>query len=139
MKLRLALWFPNEDAKRRAVEEQGSDVGALGRVVSGMKSILTTGKISEASRAHLEEAMQNGTPRIRLVAAQAYAEMQAAAGEGVDAVVAVARRAADDGLLDIAWIDLCPLLKDARHDPSWPELRRKVDQRAAAVRAAIRE
>jgi serine/threonine-protein kinase len=139
MKLRLVMWYPDEEAKRRAVAEPTSDVGALGRVVIGLKHLLTTGKISEAMRVHLEEAMQNGTPRIRLVAAQGYTEMQAFARESVDAVVAIVKRAADDGLLDIAWMDHCPLLEDARRDPAWPTIRREVDERASAVRAAIRE
>jgi serine/threonine-protein kinase len=139
MKLRLAMWFPDEDAKRRAVEEPIEDVGAVGKAVLGLKYLFTHGRISDATRAFLTEAIDNGTPRIRLMAGQTYAEYVAYAGEGADAVVAIVQRAADDALLDIAWIDGCPLLKDARKDPSWPALRRKVEERANAVRAAIRE
>jgi serine/threonine-protein kinase len=101
--------------------------------------LLSKGKIDDFDRPYFDGNIAHGSKRIRLLARQAYAEFMGFGGEGAVAVLEHVRAAVEDDLLDLAWIDRCPLLAEARKDASWPELRKKVAERASRVRAAIHE
>jgi TolB-like protein/Flp pilus assembly protein TadD len=55
----------------------------------------------------------------------------------VDALLRELAKAIDFGLVDLMWLDGCPLLAAARKDPRFLALRRVVAERAAAVQAAL--
>jgi serine/threonine-protein kinase len=139
MRVRLACWYPDERAKRVALEEATPTAGLVGNAIARYKHMLATGTIRDEDRTFFEDVVRYGTLRIRLMAGQAYVEFLVAGGMSTDGVLPHVRNLADDGLLDIAWIDRCPLLVAARKDASWPELRKVVEERAQRVRAAMRE
>jgi eukaryotic-like serine/threonine-protein kinase len=57
----------------------------------------------------------------------------------IDGALAAVRGAIDAGLLDLLWMDLCPVLDPVRKDARFPPLREEVAVRVQAVRAAMRE
>jgi serine/threonine-protein kinase len=139
MRARLAMWFPDERIKAIALEEQIPDGGIVSMAVTSMQRFLRLGKMDESDRPYFEKNIAHGSKRIRLLARQSYAEFVGGAGDGAAAILTHIRPAVEDGLLDLAWLDRCPLIADARKDPSWPALRHKVEARASRVRVAIRE
>jgi hypothetical protein len=66
---------------------------------------------------------------------QLDAELKAYIGESSLAQI---RTAVDLGLVDIAWLDGCPLLDAARRDPAFAALRDQVAVRARRVLAELR-
>jgi hypothetical protein len=44
---------------------------------------------------------------------------------------------ADLGMIDIAWLDLCPLLRRLREQPEFAAVRRRVAENARAVQSAF--
>ena len=84
------------------------------------------------------DALKNATDitlRMRIFWNQLSAEVRAYVGEHpMDDVCA----AVDLGLVDIAWMDHCPLLDDLRKDPEFAPLRERVAVRAKVVLMALR-
>ena len=74
--------------------------------------------------------------RIQLVALQRSTEAAALVGAR-DLALDNLGHAARLGLVDVGWVDLCPLFDDLRGDPRWQASRDRVAARAAAVRAAF--
>ncbi len=94
-------------------------------------------KISAADRARLDERRTATTisVRARTFWNQLNAELKAYIGESPFDEI---RSAVDLGLVDIAWLDGCPLLAEARRDPSFAALRDQVASRARGVLAELR-
>jgi eukaryotic-like serine/threonine-protein kinase len=57
----------------------------------------------------------------------------------VDGALTAVKGAVDAGLLDLGWMDRCPVLDVARKDPRFASLRSEVEARAARARSALRE
>ncbi len=139
VRARLALWYPDERSRAIVLAEKLPVPGVLAMVVDTMQQFFRTGKLSDENRAFYDMSSTSGSIRVRLIALQAYAEITAAAKEDVAMSLVHVRNAVDLGLLDAAWMDGCPLLGEMRKEPSWPELRGRVEERAMGVRAAVRE
>ncbi len=67
---------------------------------------------------------------------QIQMELAAYAGDHERALAAL-RRSVDAGLLDLAWLDACPLLAPLRGDPRFIAMREEVAARVAPVLAAL--
>jgi serine/threonine protein kinase len=74
--------------------------------------------------------------RIQLVALQRATETLALVGQD-DLAIEIFDQAAGLGLIDIVWVDRCPLFTELRAHPAWQATRARVATRAAAVRAAF--
>jgi serine/threonine-protein kinase len=81
--------------------------------------------------------MADGGQRRRIFFNQLAAEVSGLIHQP-DNSIESASRAVDLGLIDLAWLDICPLLDDARKHPSFPALRARVEERAGAILAAYR-
>jgi serine/threonine-protein kinase len=75
-------------------------------------------------------------PRFRTLLYQIAAEFHACVGN-VETSLERLEVAVRLGLIDIEWLDRCPLFGAIRTTPKFSELRREVDARAAAIRAAF--
>jgi len=95
------------------------------------------GRATPEFEALVREAIANGSPRGRLFVRQLAAEVLAAVGEEERALATIAA-AVDEGLLDVAWLDRCPLFDGLRADPRFAPLRATVRRRADEVLAAWR-
>ncbi|MFO0546788.1 MAG: protein kinase [Polyangiaceae bacterium] len=104
------------------------------RQVAGQRALDEEGKT-----ALLKFAEGGGaTPRMRRIGAQLVAEIFSA-GHCEELALELIGQAVDAGLLDILWMDRCPLLASVREDPRFLPLRARVAERAEAIVAAWRE
>jgi serine/threonine-protein kinase len=78
-----------------------------------------------------------GSLRRRTFFMQMEAETQAYLGDDETAFTCV-KRCADAGLIDLGWVDQCPLLDPIRSDPRFPPIRAMVKQRADEILQAYR-
>jgi serine/threonine-protein kinase len=85
------------------------------------------------------EAMQRatGTGRRSMFFAQVTAEIAAFVRDETMALQYVSL-AVDAGLIDLLWMDRCPLFGWMRHSVSWRSLRARVEERARAIGEAYR-
>jgi serine/threonine protein kinase/tetratricopeptide (TPR) repeat protein len=103
------------------------------------RHLLQTGVVSDIQmQLLLAQVAQKRGPRLVNIQAQAGAEMLAFGGKFEQAAEMV-DRGTGNRLLDIVWMDRCPLLEPLRSDPRWPEWYARVAANAAAVREALRE
>ena len=92
---------------------------------------------SGAADQHLFAVESVGGLRRRTFFAQMEAETNAYMERSEPAFLSV-KRCVDGGLIDLGWIDGCPLLADMRLDPRFPPLRAVVKQRADEILHAYR-
>ncbi len=140
--LRLAVWRRDVDKTLRTLElmEQRfsrltSSGVALVRLVNGWKA--GHGVDETAWQQVIAISPQPDRPkRVPLSILQRATEI-AMMLEAPDKAIESLRRAADYGLVDIVWIDRCPVLTDIT-DPQWRALRDEVATRASRVLAVFR-
>ena len=129
--LRIAAWFDDEARMREVFADPSS------RVDGGpMFDTMLAAYLGETSPAEVlaltEGALARANPRFRTMVLQFTTEASCRNGEpdiGWQALV----RAADDVLVDLHWLDRCPLLAPLRTRPEFKELRERVKQRAEAI------
>jgi TolB-like protein/predicted Ser/Thr protein kinase len=131
MATRFTMWKRDPAAAKLLAERLTAlDAGSvLARMFVGW---IFDKKIPTPERARLDErkAAEGITRRMRVFWNQLGAEMRIYVGEKpMDDV----RRAVDLGLVDIAWMDGCPLLDDLRNEPGFAEMRETVATRARIV------
>jgi serine/threonine protein kinase/tetratricopeptide (TPR) repeat protein len=74
--------------------------------------------------------------RFRAFVQQLTAEV-AGHGHMIDACLRALARSADAGLIDVVWLDRCPLLDAARASPDFAAVRARVAERAHAIRSTL--
>ncbi|HEY2368670.1 MAG TPA: hypothetical protein VGH87_19870, partial [Polyangiaceae bacterium] len=89
---------------------------------------------SERSNIDSRKTSTNITQRMRIFWNQLSAEVGVYTGEPAMGDV---RAAVELGLVDIAWMDRCPLFDELRKTPEWPALRETVAARAKIVRMQL--
>ena len=75
--------------------------------------------------------------RMQIFGLQLLTEMSAVLGEPERSLEALAR-SIDLGLIDLTWLDACPVFHGLRGDPRWQAMRAEVAARATRVLAAFR-
>jgi serine/threonine-protein kinase len=131
MATRFTMWKRDDVASKRLAEQlMALDAGSvLARMFVGWifdKRIPTP----ERSRIDERKSAEGITKRMRIFWNQLSSEVRIYVGERpLDDV----RAAVDLGLVDIAWMDRCPLLEDLRKDPEWKDMRERVASRARIV------
>ena len=85
----------------------------------------------------LEQLCRAGTRR-RAFVHQLDAEIAGYLGREDEVIVAMSR-SVEEGLIDLLWIERCPLLEAGRADPRYPALRAEVSRRADVILQAYRE
>ena len=93
-------------------------------------------RLSQSERSNIDsrKTSTNITQRMRIFWNQLSAEVNVYTSEPALADV---RAAVDLGLVDIAWMDLCPLFDELRKTPEWSALRETVAARARIVRMQL--
>jgi serine/threonine-protein kinase len=103
-----------------------------------MRDTAATRALAPEHRRFLETIIDEAAPgsRARRVFLQVRAEMLETAGDpaAIDSVVG----AVDEGLLDLTWMDRCPVLTTTRADARFAGLRARVADRARHVLDAWR-
>jgi serine/threonine-protein kinase len=137
MRARLALWRGRPEVAEAHLRALGDDVPmmSLPRIVL---EVITKHKVPEHALG-LDVVSQDadGGLRRRAFFFQIHAELSAHLGDQEIAFDA-ARRAVDVGLIDLAWLERCPLLERVRQDPRYPAIHAQMRRRADEILEAYR-
>jgi eukaryotic-like serine/threonine-protein kinase len=141
---RFAVWERNPENAAIALDmfTQQSENGALaGHVPTGLVRAflkLAAQGTSPYGDDAFEEflAKGKGSPRRNAFVAQIEAEALAFLDRRPLALAAILR-ATDAGLIDLAWLDRCPLFTELRGDAAFEQARSRVGAVASAVREAV--
>ncbi|WP_437776149.1 protein kinase domain-containing protein [Sorangium sp. So ce1097] len=103
------------------------------------RDVLATSRLSDEQRAFLRATAESSEPgsRLRPLFLQMYAEILAYLGED-EALFPVLAGAVEAGLFDALWMQRCAVLERARSDARFAPLRARVEERAAAIVAALK-
>jgi serine/threonine-protein kinase len=136
---RLASWRGDPERTRVAAMRfaQRSEIAA--RVLAVFGRATATGTLDDAEWTQLEQLFtrRDRPQRMQVIGLQLMTELSIVLGHGDHGLRALGK-AADMGLIDILWLDRCPLLPSIAGDPRWPAIRDAVSRRAAGVLAAFR-
>ncbi len=134
LRVRMVLWRRQRELAEAYLAQIPTDDGTL-LVPHLLLRVVTTGSIPEAM--FDIEKMERGTggARRRAFMLQLRAEIYAFVGDHEQVMISL-RGAADHGLIDLLWLDRCPLFDQARRDPGFRALHAQVKQRADAILAA---
>ena len=131
MEARFATWRGDTEAIVRCRERIRRSPGMFEFFL-----LITDVHLGERDAAEIEAAPPASTrgfsPRFATIGEQLTAEVLAAAGR-LDGAIAALRRAVDHVLVDLVWIERCPLLEPLRTHPDYPELHARVRERAEAI------
>jgi eukaryotic-like serine/threonine-protein kinase len=128
---RIAAWFGDE-ARVREIAEQSRTLDDGGPVFAMLRRAYL-GEIPAAEAlAFVGDRLAGANARFRTMVHQFSTEAMCRQGDLDGALVAL-QRAADDILVDLHWLDRCPLLHALRTRPEFPQLRQVVKLRAEAI------
>jgi serine/threonine-protein kinase len=132
MRLRVSAWRRDKDAIRRLRDKLArSDTGGL-PFDALIRSYLEEIDIDEAL-VHLRMAIHADLgPRFSTLMRQVATETTALVGR-LDDAEAMLREAIDDALVDLDWMDHCPVLAPLRERPAYAALRARVHARAGEI------
>jgi tetratricopeptide (TPR) repeat protein len=132
-RIRASGWRRDPDALRRLALEHPSDDTPNWRVVRLYARALCGDVSGEELATGIREVLAaSQNPRFVSLTEQLATEIYAALGE-LDTARHHLMRAATSVLVDLEWLDRCPLLTELRKVPEWGEARKLVLARAEAV------
>ncbi|MGO8994495.1 MAG: protein kinase domain-containing protein [Polyangiaceae bacterium] len=137
LRARIALWRRDVEWAARALGEMPASLG-LRAPIEGLCGIITTGVIPE-SLTTLVDSLGKVTGRVRrrpIFYRQLKAEALAYVGHEGGALATI-EDAATLGLIDVVWLDHCPLFKAMRGSRRFAEARQQVAERASLVLEAF--
>ncbi len=139
MSARLALWRRDKAWGQRIREAVASSDFVLKDAVLEFCALIVDGTISGALTTMAESwgKMSSRAVRRPLFFRQLTAEVLAYMGKD-DEALAIIESADEIGLIDLAWLDHCPLLDPLRASPRFVGVRARVADRARGVLAALR-
>ncbi len=134
---RLAMWFrdPVRMADLATVLEGMQVDLEVHRVAVALMKIGSCRRLGAHEREYLERAFPSGSsigPRVAAFHAQLRTEVHLACGDDEEAMKALGDADAN-GLLDLMWLDHCPLLAALRGRPDLEPIRRSTALRASRV------
>lgn len=133
---RVVLWSRDVAAARECEAAMERRPFGMRAAMQSLLRILTRGTIDEVAAQSLEMQTDNApTTRRRAFFCQVSAEVHAAGGDREKALAAIEKGASLE-LIDLSWIDRCPLFDDLRTEPRFAVVRAKVAARVARVLAA---
>ena len=138
VRARMALWSGERAVAEQALKELPPEELTLGlpRVVL---ELVRTGRMPpDAPDFGTLAGDTDGGWRRRVFFLQLNAEILGSLGNHAESLAAV-RAAAEQGLVDLAWLDACPMLGALRSEPGFAVARAIVKTRADAILAAARE
>lgn len=131
--LRIGTWRRDAPAIRRALAELPSVGGRTAELLNHQGRVATgDGPVAEATRWAAEAIPRMPHARMRTMAWQVMVELSCMDGD-LEQAMAALRRAADEVLVDVLWLDRCRLLGPIRGHGPFSEVRRRVRERAASL------
>jgi serine/threonine-protein kinase len=138
-RLRLAVWRGQDHPDLDNAPPLGPEFGAVARS-RDLRETIRTRELPDAYREALEtsRASLGEGSRRRTLFCQLNAEVYSFVFE-VDAALDALKEAVDSGLLDLFWMDRCPVLDPVRRDARFAALRAEVEARVSRIESALRE
>jgi serine/threonine-protein kinase len=135
--MRLALWQGGATVEAFAHALSPTDPRLIWNSVA-VAEVLRTRRLDGPGMAELDRdiALPDQARRRKAFQNQMKVELACYVGEHERAMSALAA-AVDAGLIDLAWLDCCPLLAPLRADPRFVEARARVAERILPVQAAF--
>jgi TolB-like protein len=136
---RFAVWRDQFHPDLNDPPEVDLNIGAL-TDPKAFVDVLRTHELSDAHRERIDLAsarVEKGSRR-RALFYQLNAELYAFCFE-IDRALAAIEESVDAGLLDLLWMDRCPVLEPVRKDARFLPMRARVNERAQRVIAAFLE
>ncbi len=139
LRLRLSLWWAEQSAApelARACEALRPSERCIADIILG---VMTRRELSDEHRSIIERVLSTHSARTQSVASfrsQVRAEVYLACGD-VQAAMGAVRDADGNGLLDVCWLEHCPLLRELGDHPELEAVRRSAALRAARVSNAL--
>jgi eukaryotic-like serine/threonine-protein kinase len=139
LEARLASWRHDRPAMVTAAAKIAQRAEQAGPLLAFFQHTTATGHLDLALWNQLDQrvARPDRPLRMQVMGLQLMAEMALVLGSHDLAIRALAK-AADFGLIDITWLDGCPLFSPLTADLRWRVIRNEVAVRAAGVLAAFR-
>ena len=131
LELRVAAWRGATDAIVRAVDDV-TGTSPLDRMYALYGAVQLGGAEVGELEAVMTEILEHAPRRFTAYAHQVVAEAIGARGEG-ERTLGHLEAASAAGLVDLEWLDVCPLLHCARAEPGFAAVRRAVRARANAL------
>lgn len=132
-RIRVAGWRRDRDELRRWALDQPNQDTPNWRVVRLYARALSSEVPAAELRAGIEDVLSaSQNPRFLSLTEQLATEIYAGLGDLESARLHLVRAAASV-LVDLEWLDRCPLLAELRSVPEWADARRRVQARAEAV------
>jgi hypothetical protein len=138
-RLRLSLWWAERCAGRDFARACASLRPSERCIADVILAASATRALSDEHRAILEHRFSSGSAPTQSIAsfrAQVRAEVYVTCGD-VEAAVGAVREADANGLLDVCWLENCPLLRELRGHAELETIHRSTAHRAARVRGAL--
>ncbi|MCZ7685252.1 MAG: hypothetical protein M5U28_43350 [Sandaracinaceae bacterium] len=132
MRSRVDLWRRQGRWAAELASVEGAESDTLARFVRIRSAIAVTGRFDDADRRYVERALAGAAEgsRYQLALMQFLVEMLAGA-RAYDDALALAERAVDAGLLDLVWLERCPLLTEVSDDERYRRLHERMKARVA--------
>ena len=131
--MRVATWFRDLDELRVLVAKVADSSLPVARFAA-LYGRAVLGEIPADSLAKMLDTAVRGplSPRFAALAAQNGCEVCSVVGD-IDSAEKHLQHAVECGLIDLEWMDKCPVLSEVRARPSYAELRRTVRLRADEI------
>ncbi len=137
LRWRLLMWRRDKEGAQEALATASKGTFEFRTVAIAMLSFIAGVTGPEAALEDIRARSQGmRAVRLRVLLHQMTAEVCALLGDS-DATLAALQAADAVWLLDILWLDHCPLLDDYRTDPTFLAVRSSVAERAAAILAQL--
>lgn len=138
MRIRICIWRRDRVRARQMLEHIDIGLQAFPQVLELLRSV-ASGEAPDLPRLLGEIPLRRSSSgRGQALFHQLSGEWYAFQGD-YEQVIKSLTASVDNGLIDVVWMDLCPLLKPLHGDPRFVALRKVVESRAQKVRDAMTE
>jgi eukaryotic-like serine/threonine-protein kinase len=139
LEARLAGWRGDRAAMVSAGARFATRVEHAGQMLAFVERTMTTGRLDLDEWSQLEQQFTrpDRSRRLQVMGLQLMSEMAILLGHD-DLAIRALGRAADMGLIDVTWLDGCPLFSQVTGDLRWQAIHAQIAQRAARMLAAFR-
>jgi hypothetical protein len=139
LEIRLATWRNDRPRMIEACRRFEPQLDHAARMIEAFLHVVTTGELDPRQWQQLEQmfARTDRPRRMQLAGLQRMVELAIVIDQPELALRALGH-AVELGLIDLAWLDGCPLFARLAGDLRWHALRREVEARAAAMLAIYR-
>ncbi len=136
LRMRVCIWRRDRAEAQRMMQNLDAGLQAFPHVLRLLQAVATGERLDLVKLLSDMPLGRSSSGRGQALFHQLGCEWYSFQGEFDQAIKALAP-AVDNGLCDIVWMDLCPLLQPLHKDPRFAAMRRSVEARAKKVRDAL--